>query len=58
MIDGSPDEPYSPVTTVRRCQDFLNEPAAMAELGVLPGHWQEETPKKHPELAREGVGYK
>ena len=38
VIDGIPDESYSLVSIVGRCQDFLNEPTAMAELGVLLGH--------------------
>ena len=57
MTDGIPDEPYSLVSIVGRCQDFLNEPTAMAELSQLLGHEQEKTPKKHPELAGEGVEY-
>ena len=56
-VDGIVDVETSMSDIMGNCEDFRNETTEMAELLAKLGVQMEQTPRKHPELAGEGVEY-
>ena len=56
-MDGIVDVETSLPGITGNCEDFRNETTEIAELLAKLGVQMEQTPRKHPELAGEGVEY-